>query len=74
MIVHQHTASKCNGMAERIIKTLKHGLNVLSITSKHIKDWDKHLPKILLGYPCGIQASTKSSPHILLTRRTLGNF
>ncbi len=72
-IVHQQTTPqwpKCNGMVKRINKTLKHWLLVLFATSEHTKDWDKHLPRILFGYQCGIHASTKFSPHMLLTRWT----
>ncbi len=32
--------------------------------------WDEHLAKILFGYRCGIQASTKFSPFMILTGRT----
>jgi hypothetical protein len=34
-IVHQHTTPRCNGMAKRIVKTLKHELTMLIATSKH---------------------------------------
>jgi hypothetical protein len=73
-IVQQQTASqwpKCNDMAKRIVKTLKHWLLVLFATLEHTKDWDKHLPKILFGYHCGIHASTKFCLQMLLTRWTL---
>jgi len=32
--------------------------------------WDEQLAKILFGYRCGIQASTKFSPFMILTGRT----
>ncbi len=57
-------------MVERIIKTLKHGLIVLFVTLERIRNWDKHLPKILFKYQCGIQTSTKFFPHMLLIGKT----
>jgi len=57
-------------MVERIIKTSKHGLIVLFVTPEHIRNWDKHLPKILFRYQCGIQTSTKFFPHMLLIGKT----
>jgi hypothetical protein len=52
-IVHQHTTPqwpRCNGMVERIVKILKHGLIVLSTILEHIRDLDKHLSRIMFGY------------------------
>ncbi len=72
-IQHQHTAPQwpqCNGMAECLIKTIKHGITVLAATPKNVNCWDKHLAKILFGYRCGIQAITKFSPFMILTGRT----
>jgi hypothetical protein len=72
-IQHQHTAPhwlQCNGMAERLIKTIKHGITVLAATPENVDCWDKHLAKVLFGYRCGIQASTKFSPFMILTGRT----
>jgi transposase InsO family protein len=72
-IQHQHTAPQwpqCNGMAERLIKTIKHGITILAATPENVNCWDKHLAKILFGYRCGIQASTKFSPFMILTSRT----
>jgi hypothetical protein len=46
-------------MAERLIKTIKHGITVLVATPKNVNCWDEHLAKILFGYRCGIQARTK---------------
>ncbi len=59
-IHHQRTAPQwpqCNGMAERMIKTLKHGITVL-VTAK-----------VLFGYRCGVQASTRFSSYMILTGR-----
>jgi len=72
-IQHQCTAPQwpqCNGMAERIIKTIEHDITVLATTPKSVDCWDEQLAKILFGYRCGIQASTKFSPFMILTGRT----
>jgi len=72
-IQHQRTAPqwpRCNGMAERIIKTIKHGITVLAATPWSVDCWDEQLAKILFGYRCGIQASTKFSPFMILTSQT----
>jgi hypothetical protein len=52
-IQHQRTAPQwpqCNGMAERMIKTIKHGIIVLIATLGNVDCWDEHLAKILFGY------------------------
>jgi hypothetical protein len=56
-IHHQRTAPQwpqCNGMAERMIKTLKHGITVLAADPSNVNCWDEHLAKILFGYRCGV--------------------
>jgi len=53
-----------------MIKTIKHGIIVLATTPSNADCWDEHLAKILFGYRCGIQASTKFSPFMILTGRT----
>jgi hypothetical protein len=57
-------------MAKRMIKTIKHGIIVLVATPGNADCWDEHLANILFGYRCGIQASTKFSPFMILTSRT----
>jgi len=57
-------------MAERMIKTIKHGITVLATTPGNMDCWDDHLVNILFGYRCGIQASTRFSPFMILTGRT----
>jgi len=57
-------------MATRLIKTIKHDITVLAATPESVDYWDKHLAKILFGYKCGIQASTKFSPFMILTGQT----
>ncbi len=72
-IHHQRTAPQwpqCNGMAERMIKTLKHGITVLTANPANMSYWDEHLAKVLFGYRCGVQSSTKFSPFMVLTSRT----
>ncbi len=72
-IHHQRTAPQwpqCNEMAERMIKTLKHGITVLAADPSNVNCWDEHLAKILFGYRCGVQASTKFSPYMILTGRS----
>ncbi len=69
-IHHQRTAPQwpqCNGMAERMIKTLKHGITVLAANPANVNCWDEHLAKVLFGYQCGVQSSTKFSPFMVLT-------
>jgi hypothetical protein len=68
---HQFTAPQgpqCNGMVERMIKTLKNGLYVVS--SINLDNWDLQLLWILFDYRSGVQASTKFSPFMVLTGRT----
>jgi hypothetical protein len=57
-------------MVERMIKTIKHGITVLDATPGNVDCWDEQLARILFGYRCGIQASTKFSPFMILTGRT----
>jgi hypothetical protein len=57
-------------MAERLIKTIKHGMTVLFATPNNANCWDEQLAKVMFGYRCGIQSSTKFSPFMILTGRT----
>jgi hypothetical protein len=57
-------------MAKRMIKTIKHGITVLTATPANTDCWDEQLAKVLFGYQCGIQTSTKFSPFMILTGRT----
>ncbi len=58
-------------MAERMIKTIKHGVIMLSSLLKYVDKWDSQLQWVLFGYRCGMQAHTKFSPFMILTRRML---
>jgi hypothetical protein len=72
-IQHQRTAPQwpqCNKMAERMIKTIKHGITVLAVDSAIVDSWDEHLAKVLFGYRCGVQVSTKFSSFMFLTGRS----
>ncbi len=53
-----------------MIKTIKHGITILVATPGNMDCWDDHLAKILFGYRCGIQVSTRFSPFMILTGRT----
>jgi len=59
-----------NGMAKRMIKTIKHGVTVLVATPANMDCWDQQLAKVLFGYRCGIQTNTKFSPFMILTGQT----
>jgi hypothetical protein len=58
-------------MAEHMIKTIKHGITVLAADPANVDCWDEHLAKVLFGYMCGVQASTKFSPFMILIGRSL---
>ncbi len=52
-IQHQRTAPQwpqCNGMAEHMIKTIKHGITVLASAPANNDCWDEQLDKVLFGY------------------------
>jgi hypothetical protein len=57
-------------MAERLIKTIKHGITVLSAIPENANCWDEQLAKVMFGYRCEIQSNTKFSPFMILTGRT----
>jgi hypothetical protein len=53
-------------MAEHLIKTIKHGINILFATPKNVDCWDEQLAKVMFGYRCRIQSSTKFSPFMIM--------
>jgi hypothetical protein len=57
-------------MVERMIKTIKHGITVLAANPANVDCWDEHRAKVLFGYRCEVQASTKFSPFMILTGRS----
>jgi hypothetical protein len=72
-IQHQRTTPQwpqCNGMAEHMINIIKHGITVLVAIPANMDCWDQQLAKVLFGYRCGIQTSTKFSPFMILTSQT----
>jgi len=72
-IQHQRTAPQwpqCNGMAEGMIKTIKQGITILATTPGNTDCWDEQLAKVLFGYRCGIQVSTRFFSFMILTGRT----
>jgi hypothetical protein len=72
-IHHQHTTPQwpqCNGMAKRLIKTIKHDITMLFATPENANCWDEQLAKVMFGYKCKIQTSIKFSPFMILIRCT----
>jgi hypothetical protein len=57
-------------MAECLIKTIKHGIIILSTTHENANFWDEQLAKVMFRYRFKIQASTKFSPFMILNGRT----
>ena len=53
-----------NGLVERFNKTL--GQQLAIVTSKHQRDWDTHLPFILMACRSAVQDSTSCSPALLM--------
>ena len=56
-----------DGTTERFNATLMD--TVAIFTSKHQKDWDTHLPKLLLAYRNSVHASTNETPFYLVYGR-----
>ena len=58
---------QCNGMVERINRTL---LDMLSTTAgNHQADWQQHIRKLCLAYNSSIHSSTGVSPFFLMFGR-----
>jgi hypothetical protein len=57
-------------MVECLIKTIKHGITILSTTPENANSWDEQLAKVMFRYKCRIQANTKFSPFMILNGRT----
>jgi hypothetical protein len=53
-------------MVEDLIKTIKHGITVLSVMPKNANCWNEQLAKVTFGYRCGIQANPTFSPFMIL--------
>jgi hypothetical protein len=42
----------------------------LAANLANVNCWDEHLAKLLFGYKCGVQVSTKFSPFMIMTGRS----
>ncbi|KAG7472997.1 Retrovirus-related Pol poly from transposon, partial [Solea senegalensis] len=58
-----------DGLVERFNRTLGQQLAIL--TAEHQRDWDVHLPLILLAYRSAVQDSTACTPALLMLGREL---
>jgi hypothetical protein len=59
-------------MAQRLIKTIKHGIIVLFAMLENADYWDEQLANVMFGYRCEIQANIKFSPFMILIGCTPG--
>jgi hypothetical protein len=48
----------------------ENNINEIQNSNEMSYTWDEHLAKVLFGYRCGVQASTKFSPFMTLTGRS----
>ena len=58
-----------DGLVERLHRTLGQQLAIL--TSEHQRDWDEHLPLVLMACRSAVQESTTCSPALLMLGREL---
>ena len=58
-----------DGLVERFNRTLAKQLAIL--TTEHQRDWDMHLPLVLLAYRSAVQDSTLCTPALLMLGREL---
>ncbi|KAL7841639.1 hypothetical protein SRHO_G00253300 [Serrasalmus rhombeus] len=58
-----------DGLVERFNRTLAKQLAIL--TAEHQRDWDIHLPLVLLAYRSAVQDSTSCTPALLMLGREL---
>jgi hypothetical protein len=71
-ISHRVTAPnhpQADGLAERIVQTIKRGLRKYCAQVGNVDTWDEGVHWLALGYRCSPQASTKLSPYELLYAR-----
>jgi len=69
LIDHRQTSAshpQANGLSERAVQTCKNALRRIQASRGGCREWDRHLPYIMLGYNCSDQASTKVSPYSIL--------
>lgn len=57
---------QANGLSERTVETCRDALRRIYTTRGGGKEWDRHLPYIVLGYNCSEQASTKANPYSMM--------
>ena len=58
-----------DGLVERFNRTLATQLAI--VTSRHQRDWDRHLPLVLWAYRSAVQESTGCTPAALMFGREL---
>ena len=58
-----------DGLVERFHRNL--GDQLAIVTSRHQRDWDKHLPLVLMACRSAVQESTECTPALLLLGREL---
>ena len=58
-----------DGLVERFHRTMKDQLAIA--TSQHQRDWDDHLPMVLMAYRSAVQTSSGCSPALLMLGREL---
>ena len=73
LIDHRTTSRdhpEADGLAERVVQTVKKGLRKYGLEKGHLGDWDLQLPWLAMGYRFSRQASLASfSPYFLLYGR-----
>ncbi len=55
-----------NGQAERAVQVVKRSLKKVCESTQSVKEWENHLPDLVLGYNCGVQQSTGYAPYTLV--------
>lgn len=60
---------QCDGLVERFNRTL--GEQLAIVVAKHQRDWDLHLPLVLMAYRSAVQASTSCTPALLMLGREI---
>nr|XP_023993051.1 uncharacterized protein LOC112069894 [Salvelinus alpinus] len=58
-----------DGLVERFNKTL--GQQLVIVSAKHQRDWDKHLPMVLMACRSAVQDSTSCTPALLMLGREI---
>uniref|UniRef100_A0AAV2KTQ3 Gypsy retrotransposon integrase-like protein 1 n=1 Tax=Knipowitschia caucasica TaxID=637954 RepID=A0AAV2KTQ3_KNICA len=58
-----------DGLVERLNRTMQQQLAIL--TAAHQRDWDKHIPLVLMAYRSAVQNSTNCTPALLMLGREI---